>query len=286
VDGIDLEVDPAGRSNGAPHPGSDSGSDLGTDPGLDLRTDPGSGQAPAEGFTIAEAATLLGVHVNTIRRRIRRGRLAATLAPGPAGPEYRLAGAVLEALRRELALEGRAPQLRPGPTAGPATRTDSGSDPRIDPGSDLAAGRIDPVPDPGSAPGSDPRPDSAADQDGPARVGASASTSDTTLAAALGAAQRAEVGRLEEVIVLLKDELEVRRREQAEERDAHRREVEQLHTLLAQAHQLALPRPQPIVDAPQGPAAPGPPDGDGAGAPAVTEAAEGWWQRVLAWLRA
>jgi excisionase family DNA binding protein len=74
---------------------------------------------------------------------------------------------------------------------------------------------------------------------------APAPTPGEALAAALAAAQATEVRRLEETLALVREELEVRRREQEIEREAHRREVEQLHTLLAQAHQLALPAPRP-----------------------------------------
>ena len=52
-----------------------------------------------------------------------------------------------------------------------------------------------------------------------------------------------EMRRLEEQLALMHEEVEVRRRELHEEQDAHRREVQQLHTLLAQAQQLALPPP-------------------------------------------
>jgi hypothetical protein len=96
--------------------------------------------------------------------------------------------------------------------------------------------------------------------------------------AALEAAYGAELRRVEELVVVLRDELEVRRREQAEEREAHRREVAQLHTLLAQSHQLALPRPA----APPDPA----PEDAGNGDPAPpAAAADGWWRRAMAWLR-
>ena len=52
-----------------------------------------------------------------------------------------------------------------------------------------------------------------------------------------------EMRRLEEQLALMHEEVEVRRRELHEEQEAHRREVQQLHTLLAQAQQLALPPP-------------------------------------------
>jgi len=54
--------------------------------------------------------------------------------------------------------------------------------------------------------------------------------------------------RLEEQLALMHEEVEVRRRELHEEQEAHRREVQQLHTLLAQAQQLALPPPATSPD--------------------------------------
>jgi excisionase family DNA binding protein len=41
-------------------------------------------------YTIMQAAALLGVHANTLRKRIRAGKLPATLVEGPTGQEYRI----------------------------------------------------------------------------------------------------------------------------------------------------------------------------------------------------
>jgi hypothetical protein len=57
------------------------------------------------------------------------------------------------------------------------------------------------------------------------------------------AAAAGEIRRLEELVVVLREELAERRREFHEEQEARRREVQQLHTLLAQAQQRALPVP-------------------------------------------
>jgi excisionase family DNA binding protein len=43
-----------------------------------------------QGYSVAEAAQVLGVSEKTIRRHIKAGRLAATLFNGPRGPEYRI----------------------------------------------------------------------------------------------------------------------------------------------------------------------------------------------------
>lgn len=51
-----------------------------------------------ESLTIAQAAAELGVHPNTLRKRIRKGTLPARLVDGPTGQEYRIARAAVEAL--------------------------------------------------------------------------------------------------------------------------------------------------------------------------------------------
>jgi hypothetical protein len=70
------------------------------------------------------------------------------------------------------------------------------------------------------------------------------------------AASAGEFRRLEELVALLREELAERRRELHEEQEARRREVQQLHTLLAQAQQRALPAPRAwapgAVDGPAG----------------------------------
>lgn len=52
----------------------------------------------AEGYTITQAATLLGVHTNTLRKRIRTGKLHAVLVDGPTGQEYRIHTTDIQAL--------------------------------------------------------------------------------------------------------------------------------------------------------------------------------------------
>lgn len=51
-----------------------------------------------EGYTITQAATLLGVHTNTLRKRIRTGKLRAVLVDGPTGQEYRIHTTDIQAL--------------------------------------------------------------------------------------------------------------------------------------------------------------------------------------------
>ena len=41
-----------------------------------------------KGYTIAEAAAMLDVSTKTIRRRIHKGEIPATLEPGPYGDQY------------------------------------------------------------------------------------------------------------------------------------------------------------------------------------------------------
>lgn len=41
-----------------------------------------------KGYTISEAADLLGLSTKTIRRRIKQGEIPATLEPGPYGDQY------------------------------------------------------------------------------------------------------------------------------------------------------------------------------------------------------
>jgi excisionase family DNA binding protein len=41
-------------------------------------------------LTVAQAAELTGLHIQTIRKRIRNGELAAAKVPGPRGPEWRI----------------------------------------------------------------------------------------------------------------------------------------------------------------------------------------------------
>ena len=71
------------------------------------------------GLTIGHAAELLGVHPNTLRKRIRKGTLAALLMDGPTGREYRIAAVDVQALRP--ASSEAPPSLTPA-----AAETDSG----------------------------------------------------------------------------------------------------------------------------------------------------------------
>ena len=51
--------------------------------------------AVPEMLSIAEAAHRLGVHEKTLRRWIRSGRITATLAEGPYGPQYQVPATAL-----------------------------------------------------------------------------------------------------------------------------------------------------------------------------------------------
>ena len=151
------------------------------------------------GLTIGHASALLGVHPNTLRKRIRKGTLPAMLVDGPTGREYRIAAVDVRALRAE--------------------------DASLPPSQAPAGGEGDSVP-------------STVDTTVPDTEPPPASTESDT-----GGDSPVEVRLLEEMVSLLRDELEQRRQELREEQEARRREVQQLHTLLAQAQQLALPPP-------------------------------------------
>ena len=155
------------------------------------------------GLTIGHAAALLGVHPNTLRKRIRKGTLPAMLVDGSTGREYRIAAVDVRALRTEDA----SPPPSQAPTRG---KGDSVS-------STVSTTVSTTVPDTEAPPAS--------------------TESDT------GGGSPVEVRLRDELVSLLRDELEQRRRELREEQEARRREVQQLHTLLAQAQQLALPPP-------------------------------------------
>ena len=49
-----------------------------------------------KGYTIAEAADLLGLSTKTIRRRIKQGEIPATLEPGPYGDQYIIPAAAID----------------------------------------------------------------------------------------------------------------------------------------------------------------------------------------------
>lgn len=184
--------------------------------------------ASAEGLTVAEAAVRLGLSKTAVRHKIRRGSLAAC---------------------KDVAGEWRIPQA----AIAAATISTKGED------------------GPGAAPGESPAAYAAARAPEYAAGYAAAhppdgqGAGDQRLTLALEAAHGAEIRRLETLVDVLRSELEVRREEQAREREAHQQEVAQLHTLLARGQQLALP----------------PTDPQGA-APAPTP---GRWGRFVAWLR-
>ena len=156
------------------------------------------------GLTIGHAAALLGVHPNTLRKRIRKGTLSAMLVDGPTGREYRIAGVDVWALRTE------------GASLPPSQASTRGK------GDSVSSTVATTVPDTEAPPAS--------------------TESDT------GESSPVEVRLRDELVSLLRDELEQRRRELREEQEARRREVQQLHTLLAQAQQLALPPPAASPD--------------------------------------
>jgi len=151
------------------------------------------------GLTIGHAAALLGVHPNTVRKRIKKGTLPAMLVDGLTGREYRIAAVDVQALQTEAA------SLPPSQTP--------------------ARGKGDSV--------SSTVATTVSNTEAPP-----ASTESDT-----GESSPAEVRHRDELVSQLRDELEQRRRELREEQEARRREVQQLHTLLAQAQQLALPPP-------------------------------------------
>ncbi|MSQ33450.1 MAG: DNA-binding protein [Dehalococcoidia bacterium] len=68
------------------------------------------------GYSVAEAAQVLGVSEKTIRRHIKAGRFSATLFNGPRGPEYRIESLELRVASAGAALLEEA--TAPGDTAG------------------------------------------------------------------------------------------------------------------------------------------------------------------------
>jgi excisionase family DNA binding protein len=61
------------------------------------QSDSGRVDAGGASYTITQAAALLGVHANTLRKRIRAGKLPATLVEGPTGQEYRIPAEAVDA---------------------------------------------------------------------------------------------------------------------------------------------------------------------------------------------
>ena len=74
---------------------------------------------PLGEYTIAEAAQVLGVHPNTIRRWLRKGRLRSRMAEGPGGQEHHIPA---DALRRLAVRQAVAAGLSvdPGLTTAPS----------------------------------------------------------------------------------------------------------------------------------------------------------------------
>lgn len=94
MSGVSHEVasTPPPGVNGVSHGISLSGTHEPDSPPPPVSLPPGT----PESYTISEAAELLGVHPNTLRKRIRKGTLPAMLLYGPTGREYRIdAAAVL-----------------------------------------------------------------------------------------------------------------------------------------------------------------------------------------------
>lgn len=119
---------PLTRELDSPLHEGDTVSDTGTDTELDTWETPPVGAdrhesdsiPPEGGYTITQAAGLLGVHTNTLRKRIRSGKLRATLVEGPTGQEYRIPVAELRALadtyRPAAARGSQTPIFRVGPS--------------------------------------------------------------------------------------------------------------------------------------------------------------------------
>lgn len=100
-----------------------------------LAEDQGVG-AFLHGYSVAEAAQVLGVSEKTIRRHIKAGRLAATLFNGPRGPEYRIESLELREPSAGAALSEEA--TAPGDTAGVAADSVQDSSPAPSQAQELA----------------------------------------------------------------------------------------------------------------------------------------------------
>jgi hypothetical protein len=208
---------------------------------------------------IREAADRLGVSEDTIRRRLRARKLRGKPVRTPQGFTW------------QIRLD--APTA---PAAAPA-------------GAEASASADAEAPPPQPPPSLPPQgPPHSPGQDGQAAAGAAGAEAVRRLEAHVGDL-RAQLGRLGE-------ELEARRQEQAGEREAHRREVQQLHTLLAQAQHLALPAPlgaptsreaTPVAPAPAEAAAPAEApaaaESDGEAMPPQSPPRLPWWRRLFSW---
>jgi excisionase family DNA binding protein len=209
-----------------------------------------STEAPADtgGLTVAQAAARLGLSKVAVRHKIRRGSLPAFK---DAEGGWRVPPAAVEAAHAA---------VPPTEYAAAQEAVHAAARSEVHPAAPGAAQGVAYAAAQGEA----------QDQE---------MTPGEILTAALAAAQAAEVRRLEETLALAREELEVRRREQEAEREAHRREVEQLHTLLAQAHQLALPPSALSTSATENGRAEVDPEPESA--PSPEGATRRWWQRLL-----
>jgi hypothetical protein len=193
---------------------------------------------------LVEAAGRLGLTTEALRKRIQRGS-----APG-----YKRDGQWFASVSEAPAPGSDELPSAPEQTVGVARRV-AGQDPET---SSHAAGQAM-----GAA----------------GHVAGQAAAANGAAAAPDAAAVVGEVRRLEELVVFLQEELAERRREFHEEQEARRREVQQLHTLLAQAQQRALPAPEAWAPGTVNGAADPPPAEDAAVADTPTsEGRRPWWR--------
>jgi excisionase family DNA binding protein len=126
-------------------------------PGFHHESDQGLDRESLGEYTIAEAAQLLGVHPNTIRRWLRKGRLPSRMAEGPGGQEHHIPADAIRSLAARQSAAAR-PPIDPGSTATP-----SGVAPGFNNGQTTARG----VGIPESAPWSNHESDHRSDQGAP-----------------------------------------------------------------------------------------------------------------------
>ena len=112
---VGSTVPSAAGSVGGPGGGSAAGSSQGYGAGsAPPSAGTGDSELPASAgeltYTIADAAQAVGVHPQTIRKRIKAGRLQAALVEGPNGPEYRIPVGVVHRLAAEAMAERGHPQ--------------------------------------------------------------------------------------------------------------------------------------------------------------------------------
>lgn len=115
--------------NGTPQAvGSATGSTGGSTEGFSTgsvspSTDPQSGQGLT--YTISDVAQAVGMHPHTIRKRVKAGKLQATLVDGPNGPEYRIPIDIVHQLAAEVMTE-RTHAQRGRSRVPPVTLVDAG----------------------------------------------------------------------------------------------------------------------------------------------------------------